>query len=393
MKKTLLATLISLFLVGCGDDNQAATSTTEQATTQQTVETQPKPEEKKIKAILPEDALKDENIVFTKNEKGTVIFENIVDLFEYMGDYSLEDKDLKIVSQNPLHIQIFESVMGNDEGSIDDLQYKLVRDIYKVFTHTNVNEFTLEVIPVDSKTEKTTKQLAKITQKAKLNRDKALEILQAFSAMKSFDDTVSFDENAEYTVIGLDKSKAFDKFNTTNLRPRIAKALKTGKVEIPEEEVQLPLEVDFISIQAKLQQIFDLSVFDSGRRELTDGRMEYSTPISDYVKVYAIGDKDQAKTIRQVAVQFAFTNDQNIIVQSIGGIGAAMLATPNPDKSFKEVQAMMDSAGKKLKKAKDSIEEIKVVDGLTLKLKVHPNLGGMAFLTIEKLEKRKIQFN
>ncbi|EXI61658.1 hypothetical protein [Mannheimia granulomatis] len=391
MKKTLLATLISFLLVGCGDDSQPATSTTEQATTQQAVETQPQPEEKKIKATLPEDVLKDENIAFTKNEKGTVIFENVVDLFEYMGDYSIEDKDLKIVSKNPLHIQVFEGVVGNDEGSIDDLQYKLVRDIYKVFTHTTVNEFTLEVIPVDAKTDKTTKQLAKITQKAKVNREKALEILQTFSGMKSFDDTVTFDENAEYTVIGLDKSKTFDKFNSTQLRPQIAKALKTGKVEIPEEEVQLPLNVDFIEIQAKLQQVFDLSVFDSGRRELADGNIEYSTPISNYVKVYAIGNKE--KVIKQVAVQFAFSNDQDIIVQSIGGIGAAMLATPNPDRSFKEIQAMMESAGKKLKKAKDSIEEIKVVDGLTIKLKVHPSLGGMAFLTIEKLEKRKIQFN
>ncbi|QTM01911.1 hypothetical protein [Mannheimia sp. ZY171111] len=392
MKKQLLsATLITLFLASCGDETPATTEN--QATTQTTEQSQPvEKTEKKIKATLPEDALKDDGFAFTKNEKGTVIFEKVVDLFEYMGDYSLEDKDLKIVSQNPLHIQIFERVAGDNADVIDELQYKLIRDIYKVFSHTAVNEFTLEVIPVDAKTEKTTKQLAKITQKAKLNREKALEILQAFSAMTSFDDTVSFDENAEYTVIGLDKSKAFDKFNTTNLRPQIAKALKTGKVEIPEEEVQLPLDVDFTKIQVKLKQVFDLSLFDNDRRELADGRIEYSTPISDYVKVYAIGDKDQAKTIRQVAVQFVFSNDQQMIVHSLGGIGAAMLATPNPDKSFSAVKTMMEKAAKKLKKA-DKIEEVAVVDGLTLKLKVHPSLGGMAFLTIEKLEKRKIQFN
>ncbi|HGO5823434.1 TPA: hypothetical protein ACK3JW_001102 [Mannheimia haemolytica] len=390
MKKLLPTTLIALLLAGCGDEPPTAT-----AENQTTAQTQPvENTEKKIKATLPEDALKNDGIAFSKNEKGTVIFEKVIDLFEYMGDYSLEDKTLNIVSQNPLHIQIFERVSGNDDDVIDELQYKLVRDIYKVFSHTAVNEFTLEVIPVDAKTEKTTKQLAKLTQKAKLNREKALEILQAFSAMKSFDDTVSFDENAEYTVIGLDKSKAFDNFNSTKLRPQIAKALKTGKAEVPEEEVQLPLDVDFISIQAKLQQVFDLSVFDSGRRELSDGKIEYSTPISDYVKVYAIADNNKEKAIKQVAVQFVFTNDQNIIVQSIGAIGAAMLATPNPDKSFKDVQAMIDNAGKKLKKSKkDSIEEVKVVDGLTFKLKVHPSLGGLSFLTIEKLEKRKIQFN
>lgn len=392
MKKQLLsATLITLFLASCGDETPATTEN--QATTQTTEQSQPvEKTEKKIKATLPEDALKDDGIAFTKNEKGRVIFEKVVDLFEYMGDYSLEDKTLKIVSQNPLHIQIFERVAGNNADVIDDLQYKLIRDIYKVFSHTAVNEFTLEVIPVDAKTEKTTKQLAKLTQKAKLNREKALEILQAFSAMKSFDDTVSFDENAEYTVIGLDKSKAFDNFNSTKLRPQIAKALKTGKVEVPEEEVQLPLDVDFTTIQVKLKNVFDLSIFNNGVRELANGDTEYSTPISDYVKVYAIGNKEKA--VKQVGVQFFFSNEQDLIIQSVGGISAAMLATPNPDKSFKDVQAMIDNAGKKLKKSKkDSIEEVKVVDGLTIKLQVHPSLGGLSYLTIEKLEKRKMQFN
>lgn len=388
MKKLLPTTLIALLLAGCGDEPPTAT-----AENQTSAQTQPAENtEKKIKATLPEDALKNDGIAFSKNEKGTVIFEKVIDLFEYMGDYSLEDKTLNIVSQSPLHIQIFERVSGNDDDVIDELQYKLVRDIYKVFSHTAVNEFTLEVIPVDAKTEKTTKQLAKLTQKAKLNREKALEILQTFSAMKSFDDTVSFDENAEYTVIGLDKSKAFDNFNSTKLRSQIAKALKTGKVEVPEEEVQLPLDVNFTDIQVKLKNVFDLSVFNNGVRELANGDTEYSTPISDYVKVYAIGNKE--KEVKQVGVQFFFSNEQDLIIQSVGGISAAMLATPNPDKSFKEVQSMIDNAGKKLKKSKkDSIEEVKVVDGLTIKLKVHPTLGGLSYLTIEKLEKRKMQFN
>lgn len=308
-----------------------------------------------------------------------------------MGDYSLENQTLKIVSQNPLHIQVFEYVSGSDADAISELQYKLIRDIYQIFAHTKIDEFTLEVIPADSKTGKTTKQLAKITQKAKLNRDKTLEILQAFSPMKSFDDTVTFDENVEYTIIGLNKSKAFDNFNSTKFRSQIAKALKTGKIEIPEEDVQLPLDVDFTQIQVRLKKAFDLSIFNNDKRELANGDFEYSTSISDFVKVYAIGDKN--KNIKQVAVQFAFVNDKSIILQSVGSIGAAMSATPNPDKSFKIVQTMIESAGKKLKKTKNSIEETQMIDGLTIKLKVHSNLGGMAFLTIEKLEKRKVQFN
>lgn len=35
-------------------------------------------------------------------------------------------------------------------------------------------------------------------------------------------------------------------------------------------------------------------------------------------------------------------NDQDIIDQSIGGVAVAMLATPNPDKSFRIVNTMLD---------------------------------------------------
>ena len=110
------------------------------------------------------------------------------------------------------------------------------------------------------------------------------------------------------------------------------------------------------------------------------------------MKVYAI-EKDKNHLV-QVAVQFAFVNNADIVMQSTGAIAAAMLATPDPNKSFKIVTSMMEAASKKMKKSKnkDKAEEVRLVDGLTLKLTVHPNLGGIAFLTIEKLEKRPVIF-
>lgn len=386
MKKLLIVSLLGLALTACDDSDKAANSETakDEVKTEQIAK-----EEAKPKAIKAEDFIKD--VTFTKNEKGTVIFNNLVEMLDEMTDYNLEDKTLKIISEKPLSIQIFYKTFGNQEKKhlIPEVQDAFISTVFRIFTYTNLEEITLEIIPVDNKTDKPLNK--KFNLKTKVTRAKALEILNTYSAAKTFDDLVNFDENDQYNVIGYSGSKLSIAIRNDKVRDYVTTALKTGKIEIPEEDMQLPFDVDFTNIQVKLKQVFDLSLFDNDRRELADGSIENSTKISDYVKVYAIGNKD--RTIRQVAVQFVFTNDNDIIIQSIGGISAAMLATPNPEKAFNVVQTMMDKISKKLKNAKETLEESKVVDGLTLKLKVYPQLGGIAFLTIEKLEKRKIQFN
>lgn len=176
------------------------------------------------------------------------------------------------------------------------------------------------------------------------------------------------------TVIG-QTAQAFGKFNSTKLRPQIAKALKTEKIEIP-EEVQLHFEVDFTNIQVKLKKIFDLSIFQNDGRELKDGDIEYSTAIINYVKIYAV---DKNRMMKQVSVQFTFVNNPYIIFQS--QVGQCSNASHlNLDNSFKVAQkvaqSMIEIVGKKLKKQKRR-EEVKAIDRFTMKLKVYPNMGGI----------------
>lgn len=93
-------------------------------------------------------------------------------------------------------------------------------------------------------------------------------------------------------------------------------------------------------------------------------------------KVYAIGDDN--KVIKQVAVNLCWLTIKILLInQPVESSAVAMLATPNPDKSFRIVNTMLDKVGKtkKLKKAEGSIEETKVVDGLTIKLKAYPQLA------------------
>lgn len=380
MKKLFALTLCSMALMGCDDSTPQNTSTDQ---TPQTSQSAPAVvQEKTVKAISPEKFF---DIPFTKTESGRVILNNAVDLFRH--DYDVEDKTIIIKSENPLQFTLKESVLENlDQKEIrNDLERKFISNVFEIFAHLNADSVDLTLEPIKQNGKPYGKNAAI---KGKITRENALKVLQTYSAMKSFDDYVSFDKDDEYNILGYSRSKRADEFNREEYRKQILTGLLTGKIEQPYEVVKLPLDVDFTTIQVKLKQAFDLSFFQNDSRELANGNQEYSTTISDVVRVYAIGKgKDK---IEQVAVQFAVINDANIVMQSTGGIAAAMLATPNPDKSFNTVTSMMDTVGKKMKKSKnkESIEETKLVDGLTLKLTVHPRLGGIAFLTIEKLEKQ-----
>ncbi|OOF45998.1 hypothetical protein BKK51_04550 [Rodentibacter trehalosifermentans] len=385
MKKLFALTLCSMVLAGCDDSSPQNTATEQSPQTSQSA-----PEvvqEKPVKAISPEKFF---DIPFTKTERGRVILNNAIDLFRH--DYDIEDKTIVVKSENPLKLTLKESVFEDlDQKDIrNDLERKFIANIFEIFAHLNVDSVDLTLEPIKQNGKPYGKNAAI---KGKVTRENALKVLQTYSAMKSFDDYISFDKDDEYNILGYSRSKQADEFNREEYRKQILTGLLTGKIEQPYEVVKLPLDVDFTTIQVKLKQAFDLSLFQNDSRELANGNQEYSTTISDVVRVYAIGKgKDK---IEQVAVQFAVINDANIVMQSTGGIAAAMLATPNPDKSFNTVTSMMDTVGKKMKKSKnkESIEETKLVDGLTLKLTVHPRLGGIAFLTIEKLEKQPKVFN
>ena len=284
-----------------------------------------------------------------------------------------------INAKSPLKVTLKE-----DTGatlSVDDvkqlLEHRFILAVYQFFAYTNENEIEIILEPVKEGNKPYGKGYKAI--KGKITREQALKTLQTFSGMKDFDDYVSFDKDSEWVILGFTPSKKAQKFTSSDYQSQILNSLLTGKIDTPYEIVKLPIDVDFTNIQVKLKKAFDLSLFQNDSRTLTNGDKEYSTVISDFVKVYAI-EKDKNHLV-QVAVQFAFVNNADIVMQSTGAIAAAMLATPDPNKSFKIVTSMMEAASKKMKKSKnkDKAEEVRLVDGLTLKLTVHPNLGGIAF--------------
>ncbi|HHF3606713.1 hypothetical protein MY806_06375 [Haemophilus influenzae] len=388
MKKLFALTLCAMAVVGCNDKSTESSQSNQPKQTEvSAVNTEQKTSE--IKAVIPEKYI---DVPFSKTEKGRVIYKNPLDAFENGSDYNSEDKTLVINAKSPLKVTLKEDTAA--ELSVDDvkqlLEHRFILAVYQFFTYTNENEIEITLEPVKEGNKPYGKGYKAI--KGKITREQALKTLQTFSGMKDFDDYVSFDKDSEWVILGFTPSKKAQKFTSSDYQSQILNSLLTGKIDTPYEIVKLPIDVDFTNIQVKLKKAFDLSLFQNDSRTLTNGDKEYSTVISDFVKVYAI-EKDKNHLV-QVAVQFAFVNNADIVMQSTGAIAAAMLATPDPNKSFKIVTSMMEAASKKIKKSKnkDKAEEVRLVDGLTLKLTVHPNLGGIAFLTIEKLEKRPVIF-
>ena len=375
-------------VVGCDDKSTESSQSNQLKQTEVSV---PNSEQKtsEIKAVIPEKYI---DVPFSKTEKGRVIYKNPLDAFENGSDYNSEDKTLVINAKSPLKVTLKEDIGA--ALSVDDvkqlLEHRFILAVYQFFAYTNENEIEITLEPVKEGNKPYGKGYKAI--KGKITREQALKTLQTFSGMKDFDDYVSFDKDSEWVILGFTPSKKAQKFTSSDYQSQILNSLLTGKIDTPYEIVKLPIDVDFTNIQVKLKKAFDLSLFQNDSRTLTNGDKEYSTVISDFVKVYAI-EKDKNHLV-QVAVQFAFVNNADIVMQSTGAIAAAMLATPDPNKSFKIVTSMMEAASKKMKKSKnkDKAEEVRLVDGLTLKLTVHPNLGGIAFLTIEKLEKRPVKF-
>lgn len=390
MKKLFALTLCAMAVVGCDDSNQRSNTTNQASNSEPKIAVeQSQTVESKIKALQPEGHLEKP---FTKTESGRVIFNNVIDLFEDEALYSPDDKNIIVHSESPLKLTLKESVLdslsANDvHGTLED---KFIYDVFEIFAHTNVDkvEITLEAVKENGKP-----YGKKSFIKGNITRDRALQVLQTYSAMKNFDDYVEFNPEKEFTVLGFSRSDRAEKFNSDKYRKQILAGLLTGKLELPTETVQLPLNrITDEDLGAKMIEVgrsLDLTV-NNEKRQLNNGNTE-SKWLFNQVSTLST-ESNKKGDIVKITAQFGFVNEPEYVLQSVALISISSLATSNPDKAFKIATGMIDKIGKKLKKAQGSIKEKEVMDGYTLEMTVHKSLGGLSFFTIEKLEKRPVEF-
>ena len=394
MKKLLTLTMCALFVAGCDDSRESSSSSPQVSdNTPQVVDKTPQaaqqPEEKKIKALLPEANLEKP---FTKTDSGRVIFNNVVDLFEDESLYSLEDKDIIIHSKNPLKLTLKESIIETkDPQDIrDDLENKFIYNVFEIFAHTNLDKVDIVLEPVKQDGKSYGKKMAI---KGNITRERALQVLQTYSAMKTFDDYVEFNPEKEYAVLGFSRSERAQKFNSEKFRKQIINGLLTGKIEPPFDIVQQRLDgVTDSELGAKMIDVgnsLGLSI-DDNTRELNNGHRERKWSFNQ-ISTLSI-EQNKAGDIVNVTAQFGFLSEPEYVLQTMAVLAVAANATPNPDKTFKIASNMIEKIGKKLKKTQDSIKEREIVDGYTVEMTVHKSLGGLSFFTIQKLGKQPVVF-
>ncbi|MDO9912403.1 hypothetical protein Q7469_01260 [Glaesserella parasuis] len=189
-------------------------------------------------------------------------------------------------------------------------------------------------------------------------------------------------------MLGYSSSNLSSKFYNSPYATNIIKALSTGKIEIPMQDVIDPLNFNLLTIQTKLREIGMNSDFDI--RKLESGKNAYTIPLNKVVSIEAIGN-DWEK-IETVSLQFGMVNDNDIILHTLAGLATTVLVMPDPDKAFKEINTMIDIAGKRMKK-EETIKVKKVIDGITLELKVFKNMGGLSYLSYKKIKQEPVNFN
>ena len=386
MKKLFTLTLCALLVAGC-DNAQTTNSPSEQTSDNAAQVSAQQPQENQIKALQPEAHLEKS---FTKTESGRVIFNNVVDLFEDEALYSLEDKDIIIHSETPLKLTLKETILDTVTADMarDILEDKFIYDVFEIFAHTNLDKVDITLEPVKQDGKPYGKKMAI---KANITRERALQLLQTYSAMKTFDDYVEFNPEKEYTVLGFSRSERAEKFNSEKFRKQIINGLLTGKIEQPYEMVPQPIETDDATLLAKMQEVgnaLDVSI-ENNSRKLIDGKIETTFSFNQAFTVSTL--KNDTGIIR-VTAQFGFVSEPEYILRSLAVIGVATSITPFPEKAFKAAGNMIEKIGKKLQKTQGSVKERQEIDGYTLEMTVHKSLGGLSFLTIEKLVKQPVVF-
>lgn len=119
---------------------------------------------------------------------------SVVEMIEDRGDYAVETRTFKLISEDPLHIQLSPSVSPADEPKYvqEDARRTLIYGIYRTFIHTDVDKVRVTSIPleiVDLQSYKT-RYLEDQKIELEIDRDGALNAVKAFLPVNAFADLV-----------------------------------------------------------------------------------------------------------------------------------------------------------------------------------------------------------
>ena len=146
-------------------------------------------------------------------------YATVFGLIDTSADFSIEKETYKIISKEPIHIQISSKVV---EGDLDKVITGLTKKdfvyvAFDAFARTNIDKITITSIPLKvdhNKPQAKGTYLEKYKVSATVTRDKAKSIMQKYIKTSNFDDLMGGDLNGKKEMFM--SSPLFDQLKSLN---------------------------------------------------------------------------------------------------------------------------------------------------------------------------------
>ena len=120
-------------------------------------------------------------------------FESVAEMIEDRADFSEENGTFKVMSTNPLHIQLAAQVVANDlpEVVLSEVQRVAIYGVYRTLIHTNVDKVRVTAVPMEvTVNPRSSRYLKSPTVDLQVNRNQALRAVAAKIPVESLSDLV-----------------------------------------------------------------------------------------------------------------------------------------------------------------------------------------------------------
>lgn len=121
-------------------------------------------------------------------------FTSVEAMVEDFNDYSTSNGTFKILTKDPLHIQLAPQIVQGDFPEVIEEQVKraLVYGIYRTFVHTHTNKIIVTAIPqeINFRTKKK-RYVLEYKKTISKNRQEALALVKKYLQVNSFPDLVT----------------------------------------------------------------------------------------------------------------------------------------------------------------------------------------------------------
>jgi hypothetical protein len=130
-------------------------------------------------------------------------FGSVPEMIKGLKDYSTGNGTFKVLTKDPLHIQLSPIVVPGDFPEVVEAQVKraLIYGIYRSFVHTPVNRITVTAIPLERnpRTEGT-RYLSAYKRTVTKTRSQALELVRHHLRVATFDALVTDERIGQFVV-------------------------------------------------------------------------------------------------------------------------------------------------------------------------------------------------